>query len=291
MKKSILMCAVGLTILASCEKPIIDDVDGGSAKKGNVTLTFTATTADAATTRTVSTSLQDYFQKLSVMLFDAKGNRAFDKVKTQTADDGDFGQLSIDIAEGTYTVVAVGHSSAVTPTIKSPATVQFTAQNGRKLTDTFCYCGTISVTAEPEQHALTMTRASAMFRLDIQDGMPDDVAQMKFDYTGGSANFNPTTLEGTTKSTQSEVRGADEMLCVYTFPYQSDTGKLKMTVSALSVSGVVIAQREFTDVPMTRNRITTYSGDFFGDGTGEISQSSFGFTVNGAWDGEDTYQF
>ena len=80
-------------------------------------------------------------------------------------------------------------------------------------------------------------------------------------------------------------------MAVYTFPYMSATGVLKMTLSALSADGSVIRQREWQDVPVTRNRITTYTGKFFEDGDGNITQSGFGFTVNGQWEGEDTYNF
>ena len=64
-----------------------------------------------------------------------------------------------------------------------------------------------------------------------------------------------------------------------------------MTVTALSADGTTIRQREFTNVPMAINTITTYTGPFFQDGDGEITQSSFGFTVNGDWASEQTTPF
>ena len=78
------------------------------------------------------------------MLFDADGQKVFDKVRTQLATDDDFGTLSAALQAGTYTVVAVGHSSLVSATIKSPQMVQFTAKDGQKLDGHFCYCGEVN---------------------------------------------------------------------------------------------------------------------------------------------------
>ena len=277
-----------MLLLAACEKPITAD---GGKDDGNVVLTFRA--GNGGVTRG-TVSVGDYFTKLNVMVFDAQGNKALDKVKTQTLTDDGFGQMSVSLAAGTYTVVAVGHSSTISATIKSLAMVQFTASDGEKLTDTFSCCQQITVDDSKSQYELPMTRVTAMLKLDLTDeDVPESFAKMKFDYTGGSANFNPTTLQGTTKSTQSETRTAvkDNRYYAYTFPYMADSCSLKVVLSAMSADGTVIRQRTLEKVPVTRNKITTYTGHFFEDGDGDITQSGFGFTINGDWDGEDTYTF
>lgn len=281
-----MLCTI---FFASCEKPLVDD--GFNDVDGNVTLTFSAA---GAQTRSANVTIGDYFTKLNVMLFNDDGTRYFEKVRTQYSSDENFGQMSLTLPAGEYTVVAVGHSSAKSATIKSPEMVQFTASDGEKLTDTFCYCGNVTIGDEPAQYALTMSRVTAMVRFQFTDEeIPASLASVKFDYTGGSANFNPLTSEGTTKSTQSENRpvSGNDMYQVYTFPYLSATGTLKMTISALTASGEVIKKKTIDAVPVTRNRITTYSGPLFTDGAGTITQSGFGFTVNPDWDGEDQYNF
>ena len=254
-----------------------------------MTLTFRTTTAE----RTRG-ACAEYFQKLNVQVFDATGAKVFDKVKTQTSADADFGSLSVQLGDGTYTVVAVGHSSSVSATIKSPTVCQFTASDGRKLTDTFCACQQIVVDGSATDYTLDMYRAVAMVQFCLQDDdVPANFAQFKMEYSGGSANFNPTTLEGITKSSQSELRTATDaqIYQAFTFPYLSASGVLKMTCTALDAAGGVIRQREWQEVPVTRNRITTYTGRFFEDGDGQFTQSDFGFVVHADWDGEDHYEF
>ena len=287
MKKLCFLCGcLTAALLISCEAPYA----GEDELTGNCTLTFSA----SGTPTRGTVAIGDYFTKLNVMLFREDGSKYFDKVRTQYSADENFGQMALTLPAGEYTVVAVGHSSAKSATIKSTDMVQFTASDGQKLTDTFGYCGTVTVGETAENHDITLTRATAMVRFILKDEeIPAALASMKFDYTGGSANFNPTTLQGTTKSTQSENRpvSANDVYTIFTFPYQSNSGALKVTVSALTASGDVIRKRTFDEIPVTRNRITTYTGPFFGEGDGTITQSGFGFLVNGEWDGEDTYQF
>lgn len=274
--------------LSSCEKPI-----QGHEDDGNVRLTFAPSVQDVTTRGGVT--IGNYFSKLNVQLFDSNGEKVFDKVKTQLRTDEDYGVLSCQLRPGTYDVVAVGHSSTNSATIKSTEMVQFTAADGEKLTDTFCYCGQVTVGNEPTEQTLLMHRVDAMFRLVMTDEtIPSNVAYIKMEYTGGSANFNPTTLEGCTKSSQSELREVkpSNQYIAFTFPYMAASCTLKMKISALTADQTVIHSRTIDDVPMTRNRITTYTGQYFvGDGPWTVTQTEFGFTVNADWDGEDHYDF
>lgn len=283
--KKILIPLLAAALLASCQQAVFD-TDDDTRQRGNLTLYFN--TAGAATRATAT----DAFTKLNVMLFNEDGTKYFDKVRTQYSTDEDFCQMSLTLPAGEYTVVAVGHSSAKSATIKSPEQVQFTASDGQKLTDTFSTCGTVSVGDTAQSHSLTMSRMAAMVRFCFTDEeIPAQMASVKFDYSGGSANFNPTTCQGITKSKQTETRtvSANDEYRIYTFPYQSSTGTLSVTISALASDGTVIKRKTLDNVPVTRNRITTYTGPLFGEGEGTVSQSGFTFTVNGEWDGEDTY--
>ena len=279
-----LLLAVCL-LIAACEKPIVGDDDDG-----NVRMTFIPTTADVATRGTVV--IGDYFTKLCVQLFDADGQKVFSQSKTQTRDDDNFGTLNVGLTPGTYTVVAVGHSSPVTPTIKSTELVQFTAKDGIKNTDTFCYCGEVTIDESHTSFELKMNRVTAMLEFTFSDEtLPENFAGVRFDYSGGSANFNPTTAEGCTKSNQSELRGKSAHYYVFTFPYMSDEGLLKVTLTALDADQNALTTKVLTDVPVTRNRITKCSGPLFGEGDYTILQTGFGITVDTDWDGINYYTF
>lgn len=276
-------------VLTACEKAVLPDAVNTPNKTGNVTLSFTTTNQDV----TRSNPMSMYISKLNVQLFDEDGQKVFSTVKTQTKDDENFGTLSVELAAGTYTVVAVGHSSVKSATIKSPEVVQFTASDGEKLTDTFCHVSTIDV-GEETVFSLPMYRATALVQIHLTDqSLPSDLWYIKADYTGGSANVNPTTLEGITKSSQSERRITNDLHLhqFFTFPYMAKSCSLKMTVSATTSDGTILRQRTFDAVPVARNRITTYEGELFGDGEWTTTQTDFSFLIHADWDGEDFYTF
>lgn len=279
-QKSTLLLAV--LLLTACEKVVMDD-DGGTR------LHFVPTTADTRG----AVYIGDYFSRMAVQLFDADGQKVWSQSKTQTRDDGDFGTLNVGLKAGTYTVVAVGHSSPVTPTIKSMELVQFVAKDGVKNSDTFCHYGMVTIGEDGGYHELRMNRMTAMVTFEFTDtDMPTAFRQIKIEYTGGSANFNPSTAEGCTKSSQSELRTAPSaQYTVFTFPYLSSDGKLKVTLTALDKDQNVLTTNVLSDVPVTRNRITRCTGELFGDGDFEIHQTAFGITVNPDWDGIIDYQF
>ena len=274
-------------VMFGCEKAITEDV---TSDDDDVVLRFHHNSGDV----TRAGGMAAYCSKLNVQLFDADGQKVFATVKTQTSQDDDFGTMSLKLQPGTYWVVAVGHSSKNSATIKSLESVQFTASDGEKLTDTFCHCSQIDVSGETADYTLPMYRVGAMIQFCLTDTeVPEAFAYFLMEYTGGSANFNPQTLEGNTKSTQSERRVRNSLMThqAFTFPYMAATGSIKMTVSATDAEGTVIRKRVFENVPVTRNRITTYTGHFFEDGDGVFTQSDFGFVVHADWDGEEFYEF
>lgn len=277
---------LSLALLAtSCSSVSIDDLEG-SADSGNVTLYFSADNTRA--------SCAECFNRLNIQLFDASGAKVLSQMRTQISTDASFGSLSLDLSPGEYTVVAVGHSSAKSATIKSPQDVRFTASDGEKLTDTFCRAQQFNVGDNPEHFDVVLQRATAMFRLVLTDtDIPSVFSRLKFAYSGGSANVNPTTLEGITHSSQTETRPRSDggVYDVFTFPYMAASGTLKVTVSALDAAGNVLRQRVFDNINLARNRITTYTGQFFGDGGGTLTQPEMGFTVEDDWSGEDIFEF
>lgn len=284
--------ALAAAVMVGCEKPILPDGESSGTTAGTVTLEFTTMNTDY-TTRAAS-GIAAYASKLNVQLFDEDGQKVFSTVRTQTKDDDGFGTMAVELADGVYKVVAVAHSSARSATIKSPEVVQFTAQDGEKLTDTFCHVSTVEVSGDSHSFTLPMYRAVAMVQLHLTDDtLPEDVWYIKADYSGGSANVNPTTLEGITKSNQSERRIKNDLRLhqFFTFPYMSETGMLKMTILATTSDGTVLRQRTFDAVPVKRNRITTYEGKLFNDGDWTATMTDFSFVVNADWEGEDTYEF
>ena len=259
---------LSLICITGCERPLLDDMITSRISFVTIGNGGTLQPADSG------------FSRLNTMVYDIDGFRVWSKVRTQTAPSDTFGTVNLSLPSGDYYILAVGHSSDVSATLNGPQDVRFTASNGEKLTDTWSYLGLVHDNASP---TFIMQRVSAMFRLIITDSIPYGVHRLRFDYKGGSANFNPLTLQGITKSTQSEVRrlSADGIYEVYTFPYMAEECTLQMTVSALDALDNVVYQRQFLNVPVRRNYITTFRGEFFStDAVIDASHTSMTFTVS-----------
>jgi hypothetical protein len=279
--KQILFALVSV-LMCCCEKVVIDDdVYSKGDNGGNVTLHITS--ADGATRSAV---LSDVCGRLNVAIFDAGGQKV--KAIAQTIADAGFGSVSLSLAAGSYTVVAIGHNCTGSATITSADKVTFP---NNKVTDTFSYFGRLTVTGDRQDVDIKMKRAVAMIRLHLTDevsGM-DDVAQLKFYYLGGSSTFSPSAGYGCVNSKQTEYRAFsdDGVYCLYTLPHAVNDVLTKMTVTALDASDNALGEIIIEDVPVTVNRVTDCTGSITGGG-GTVTAT---ILVDAEWDGINEYRF
>ena len=290
MKKVILF---GLAVLlAACEKPIMEEVGKKDIDaNANVTLRFT-TYGQQAFTRSAE-PLTDQASRLSVAIFRQDGTKV--KSINQTSTDSGFGTVAVSLAEGTYKVVAVAHNSTEgNATISSTEKVTF-ANN--KMTDTFACCETFSVLdGSAIEKELLLQRVVAMVRLTVTGVIPDEVARLKFYYTGGSSTLNPSTGYGCVQSKQTEYRpvvvdGSPVMVYdLYTAPHELND-VLKLVITAQDSDNQTLNEWTMEDIPVTRNKITTWSGALFGDDDtgGGTGSGGIGITLDTEWDGTISY--
>lgn len=258
---------------------IVNQPNGETPKGSYVKITFSNFSVDQTAfgnTGTegqsrAATSLKDACTRVSLAIFDSDTQ---EKLKTisQTSSEKDFGKITINIAKGKYDVVVIGHNGEGNCTITSPTKTTF---KDNKVTDTFYYYGELDAN-ENGSYSITMKRAVAMFRLIVKDTTPQTIHNMKFYYTGGSSTFDATTGYGCVNSKQTEMRTVastaytgESSYDIYTFPH-SDGRALKIEVSALTSATATSADyiRTFEDVDITRNFVTRYTGDFFGNESG-----------------------
>lgn len=238
---------------------------------------------------------------LSFCIYPCEGE-SFDKIQiNQTREDQSFGTVSQNLTVGVHKIVVIAHNGDKNPTMTNAESVAFSSNTTMKTTDTFCWAGEIDVTQATGTVNVTLTRATAMFRLKLTDStIPAQVCELQFAYKGGSAAVNPFTLEGTTRSSQRESFMIEDhsrkVFEIYTFPrYEEKNGvrnlsPLEITVTAVDIYGNAVKERVLTDVSVTRNRITECTGEFFAGGVLEYTNIGFGgLQVEQEWDGTDQY--
>ncbi len=211
------------------------------------------------------------------------------KVKqvNQEASDSDFGTIGLSLSEGSYELVVLVNSCEGNATMTDLENIYW---DSHKVTDTFYYYTVIDVTGD-EAYNITVSRCVAMYRCIIEDEIPEEVAQMKFYYTGGSSTFSAITCFGSVNSRQTEYRDISsyekgQTFELYTFPHDT-SGELKMVVTALDGEGNTVKEVTYDDIPVQLNMITNHYTYFFTGGTGNGKQ--FSIQGNNAWDGELYY--
>lgn len=283
--KSVGMLIAALLLMSACEKMNFEENGGkttteeeGVQVRFNVTRFEQIPFDDAFLTTKASVEVSKICTRISLAVF--KGTEKL-KLVNQEATNKDFGRFALTLPKGDYTVVIIAHSGAGSATITSPEEIKF-ANN--KVTDTFSYCQDITV-SDAHAYDVELKRVVAMFRLDIEDNMPDGVKAMQFKYTGGSSTLNARTGYGCVNSRQTETRevtaamtGKPARFEVYSFPH-AETDQLKMTVAALGAGDTELYSRVFEEVPITRNVVTLYKGHFFDAYTGGGSDGGQTVTV------------
>ena len=259
LSASLALCIISVIILLlSCEKTITAD-DESANTIGNLRVTVYQIEQTPFSSLTRATA-SEACTRLNFAVYTSNCTRV--KLISQVSSDATFGQCVFQLAEGTYQLVVVGHSSSANPTMTDLSKVQFTNATG--YTDTFLCYGEVTIGEEPLDLRVSLDRIVALCRFVITDDIPADVKKMEFYYTGGSGAFDATTGLGCVNSKQDvkfDVTASQKQFDLYTFLHNIE-GTIHLTVTALDGSGNELYRREF-EVPMQQNHITWLSGAFF----------------------------
>jgi hypothetical protein len=288
-------------LAASCHSRLHDVIDQEENGKVPVTILVNSLSDPAYAQTRATVDVGQVCSNLSFCIYPCEGE-SFDKIQiNQSRGEESFGTVSQNLTVGVHRIVVVAHNGDKNATMTNAESIAFSSNTILKTTDTYCWAGEVNVTQQTGTVVVSLTRATAMFRLRLTDAqIPAQVCELQFAYKGGSAAVNPFTLEGTTKSNQKEsfaiLDHSQKTFEVYTFPrYEEKNGvrnlsQLEITVTAIDVYGNAVKERVLTDVPVLRNRITECTGEFFVGGVLEYTNIGFGgLQVESDWAGTDPY--
>lgn len=287
IKKSLLFCGLLAALFTSCENPAIFDSEETEDPQGNLKVSIhqIEQTPFSALTRAEAGIA---CTRLNFAVYNEGGTRV--KQVNQLSSVANFGTASFQLPEGDYHLVVVGHNCDYNPTMTDLTKIQFkNVKEGQGFSDTFLYYSKVTVTEEPMDTEVGLNRIVSLCRFVITDDYPEDIARMKFYYTGGSGSFDATTGFGCVASKQSvefDVTPEQKQFDLYTFLHDTE-GTIHLTVTAYDSSDNMICERPF-EVPMKQNQITWMSGAFFTGGSGSTGVT---ITINTDWAGESHVTF
>lgn len=280
-----LLFLLSAIVLASCEKAIIDFAE--DTAKGN--LIVSAHVNDQVSMgpwqSTKSTRpLSELCTRISYVLYQ-EGKRV--KYVNQKQGDETFGSARISVPPGQYGLLIIGHSGASSATTTNLSKITFSS----KVTDTFANYQEIDLTDEPQSVNTLLTRTVAMVRLNITGDIPGYASMLKFYYTGGSSSLDGVSLRGCVDSRQTEYREVSttqKTYDIFTFPHETDD-MLQITITAYDAEGNEVMARQFSDVPVSVNRITNISCDYFDESSGAFVSVSATTMADDTWAGTIDY--
>jgi hypothetical protein len=275
-------------VLISCEHPDIPErIDTG---KDNLIVNVATVEHIPFPAFTTRASVSDAFSRISIAVFDSKGQRA--DVSNKSRDDDGYGSASFFLPSGTYQVVVIGHSAKQNPTTTDASKIQFTKATG--YSDTFLHSEIVEVGDTPVVVNADVQRIVSMCRVVIADTIPDNVAKLHFEYTGGSGYFDASTGYGISTSGNKQqvdfdaVAGRDSTFYdLYTF-LPDDAGSIHLKAQAKDAEDNTVCAREI-DVPLRRRQISKLSGPFFTGASG--STITIVISVDDEWEGETIINF
>lgn len=295
VKQALLLTA--LIVTTSCEKVVLDetlsgDDNGVNTPTSNITIHISGVgnaeyeENSAKTTRAMQ-PIEELCTRINLALYQ-NGERAY--YVNQKSTDSDFGNFNLNVPTGIYTLMVVAHSGESSATTTNLRKITF---NG-KITDTFHYADSLFEVHETNSPVeITLERVVGMFRLDITDTIPTEVARLKFYYTGGSSTLDGLTGIGCVDSRQTEYRNVApdvHLYDVYTFPHAPEK-PITMTITAQDANESTISERKFVDVGISKNKITRYQGNFFNSTTTPSKDFNISMTADPDWLEETTVSF
>jgi hypothetical protein len=202
---------------------------------------------------------------------------------TQEKGDADFGEFSLSLPMGSYTMVAVAYfnSDASPLVLTSPTEAAFT---GTRPYETFATTQAVNITnTSAVDISATLNRIITQLKVVSSDGKTADVSKVRMTFSAGGKDFNPTTGFAITNTGfantvgNSASVGTSSTSLGFLF-LATDEQNIDVTIETLDAGGNTLFSKTVTNVPFKCNRVTKLTGAMY---TNEALSGTF--KVETAW--------
>ena len=202
---------------------------------------------------------------------------------TQAKGDAGFGEFSLSLPMGSYTMVAVAYyNSDVSPLVlTSPTEAAFT---GTRPYETFATTQAVNITnTSAVDISATLNRIITQLKVVSSDGKTADVSNVRMTFSAGGKDFNPTTGFAITNTGFANTVGnsaavGDPSTSLSFLFLATDEQNINVTIETLDAQGNTLLSKTVNNVPFKRNRVTKLTGAMY---TNEALSGTF--KVETAW--------
>lgn len=225
----------------------------------------------------------DYSGINAVMLAFYKGDGTEVYKSTQAKGDADFGEFSLSLPMGSYTMVAVAYynSDASPLVLTSPTEAAFT---GTRAYETFATTQAVNITnTSAVDISATLNRIITQLKVVSSDGKTADVSKVRMTFSAGGKDFNPTTGFAITNTGFANTVGnsaavGDPSTSLSFLFLATDEQNINVTIETLDAQGNTLLSKTVNNVPFKCNRVTKLTGAMY---TNEALSGTF--QVETAW--------
>lgn len=228
---------------------------------------------------------------LTLAFFKDDGTEAYNH--SQLRDDAStyttFGEFSLSLPIGSYTMIVIAHTGTVPFTIASPTVATC---GDIRLPDVFVATQAVNVTSTAAVNlSAELNRVVARLGVTSTDNRTADAAKLRMTFAKGGRNFNPSTGLATTNTgfantvTFSQAVGATVSVASLLF-LASDEQTMNATLETLDADDNVLFTKTVNNIPLKRNRTTILSGKLF-----SASATASSITINDGWLGSSNMDF
>lgn len=214
-----------------------------------------------ANTRVTALNKVSTFKTLTVALFPTKSDSVYRYQQNST--DSDYGSLSVKLPIDKYVLVAVA-SAGPSVEIVSPTEVNFPNNHVK---DHVYVCDTIEVKGGASNTIVsTMKRALASLQIIFTNKDVANLSKISLEIKGNcsahlcATDGFSTVSEGYSRTMDFSSSVISAGIAAYVF-LCSDQENVDVTVKLYDTEGNLCKTKEFTDVVLRRNYVTTYTGD------------------------------
>lgn len=278
MKNSILIAGL-ILLAASCSSEsdvTVNNVEAGTAQVNVHVDNFSIEQEDIAGTRGLTrgtSAVADYAGVKAITLVFYKSDGSQECCTTQLrADDSNydtFGEFSLSLPYGEYTMIVLGYGSEVPVTFSSKTSVAFGEEKSR---ETFVYTEDITISnSTAVDLSATLERINSRLVLRSTDGRPADLDAIRITFSKGGKGFNPmtglaTSDDGFVNTVTTSVAVGTTTSSITNFFLAGDEETMNVTIETLDADENVLFSHTVNNVPFKRNRATFLTGSMYSSG-------------------------
>ena len=258
--------------------PVRVHVDGFSVSQQDFSESQTRAVQDVADYSEIKTVTLAFYKSDGTLQYSAS------QLRTNMPEEGKvFGEFSLGLPMGSYTMLVIASGSAYPMTLNSMTEAVFDTQEVR-VRDTFLAKQTVEVTTNTALDlTATLSRVISKLQVNSSDGRTSDVSNVRMTFSAGGQGVNPLngfalTDAGFSNTVSVSAAAGSISQSVSNLFLATDEQTMNVTIETLDADGAVLFSKTVYDVPFKRNRITKLTGAMY---TNEAVSGTF--KVETAW--------